>query len=109
MKLDPKEWERKKEEEDRNALKEVLVSPAGRRVLYRILEHTGTFESIWDPSAKIHYNAGRQDVGHWLMIEIARADESSLAKMMQEAYIRKSKKLSPSSSSSSSYGEDIHA
>ncbi len=89
---DPKEWAKRERDEERNALKEVLSSQAGRRVIYKILEHTGVFESIWDPSAKIHYNAGRQDVGHWLMLELAEADESALAKMMHEAYIRKSKR-----------------
>lgn len=76
------------------SLKEVMANPHGRRVLYEILEHTSVFGSIWDPSAKIHYNAGRQDVGHWLIMEISQVDEQALAAMMQEAYRRKVRKLS---------------
>jgi hypothetical protein len=75
------------------SLKEVMANPHGRRVLYEILEHTSVFSSIWDPSAKIHYNAGRQDVGHWLLMEISEVDEVALATMMQEGYRRKAQKL----------------
>lgn len=66
-------------------LAEVLRSDAGRRVLWRMLEHCKVFESIWHPSALIHAQAGRQDVGHWLMAQIAAADEEAIFVMMKEA------------------------
>jgi hypothetical protein len=46
--------------------------------------HCKTFESIFEPSAKIYYNSGRQDVGHYLMKEIVEAGEHYLLKMMME-------------------------
>jgi hypothetical protein len=69
-------------------LRAVLATAEGRRVLWRLLEHCGVFESIWHPSAEIHYRAGRQDVGHWLMAEISEADDEALMRMFQEARAR---------------------
>jgi hypothetical protein len=66
-------------------LRSVLKTPAGRRVLWRILCHCKTFISIWEPSAKIHWNAGRQDVGHFVIQEIESADQEALLTMMREA------------------------
>lgn len=66
-------------------LQGVLATPAGRRVMWRLLEHCKVFESIWHPSALIHANAGRQDVGHFIMAQIAQADERAFATMMMEA------------------------
>lgn len=70
------------EHEDMRA---VLATPQGRRMLWRLLEHCKVFESIWHPSALIHHNSGRQDVGHYIMAKIAEADEARLFQMMQEA------------------------
>ncbi len=69
-----------------NDLRNVLETPHGRRVIWRILEHCKTFGSIWSNSSQIHYNSGMQDVGHWIMGEIASADEQQLFLMMKEQY-----------------------
>lgn len=66
-------------------IKQICKTTAGREVLWRILGSCKVFGSVWEPSAKIHYNAGKQDVGHWLMAEIVRADENILFKMMTES------------------------
>ena len=65
-------------------LKEVLETPSGRRVMWRVLEKCKVFETIWEASAKIHYNSGQQDVGHFIMAEIVDADERYLLEMMKE-------------------------
>lgn len=66
-------------------IRSVLSSAPGRRLLWRFMEKCGTFQSIWEGSAKIHYNAGQQDLGHFIMAEIVEADENLLFKMMKEA------------------------
>ena len=67
-------------------LRAVVASPAGERFLRRVLEHVGTFRSVWSPSAAIHFQAGQQDVGHWLMGEIGEADADALARITVAAY-----------------------
>ena len=79
--LKEQEAERKLELSDiRKALEFVEV----RRFVWRIMTQCRTFESVWEPSAKIHYNSGQQDVGHFIMAEIAQADQNLLFKLMAE-------------------------
>lgn len=75
-------FDRKQELED---VRFILDSKQGRRFLWRLLSHCKVFESIWEPSAKIHHNSGRQDVGHFLMAEVVAANEDALLQMMKEA------------------------
>lgn len=72
-------------------LRAILQLEAGRRVMWRFLAHCGVHESIWEPSAKIHYNAGRQDVGHYIEAKIVRASEEFYELMQREARGRKRK------------------
>lgn len=66
----------------------VLDTPVGRRVLERILSQCHVFGSIMqrqgEPGAAIHYRAGQQDVGHWLLAEIGKADPKAFLVMMSE-------------------------
>lgn len=71
-------------------LQAVLATPEGRRVIWSLLQRAGVFESIWENSAKIHYNAGQQDFGHALMADIVDAGEEFFFTMMTEN--RKDKK-----------------
>lgn len=68
-----------------DSLRAVLATPAGRAVLWGLLERAGVYRSVWDPSAKIHYNAGRQDFGHELLATICAADEAAYMLMESEA------------------------
>lgn len=74
-----------KRRQEVNDIKTVLATISGRRLYWRLLEHCKTFETVWEPSARIHYNAGLQDVGHFLLSEVVDADENLLFKMMKEA------------------------
>lgn len=78
------EKESLRREQELADLREILGTPAGKRVIWRFLAHCGTFESIWEPSAKIHYLSGKQDVGHFLMAEIVEAMPEALLEMMKE-------------------------
>lgn len=67
---------------------DVLNTESGRRVMWDLLERCGVYRSVWEPSAKIHYNAGRQDMGHELMALLARTDVQLYLKMEHEARVR---------------------
>lgn len=56
----------------------------GRRFVWRILSKCKTFESVWENSARIHFNAGQQDLGHFLMSEVIETKEEILFQMMKE-------------------------
>lgn len=75
---------RLKRENELADLAKILAIPEGRRVLWRLMSKCKVFGSIWEPSARIHYNSGLQDFGHFIMAEIAEADEESLFTMMRE-------------------------
>lgn len=67
-----------------NDIRYIMQSPQGRRFMWRLLGRCKTFGSIWETSAKIHYNAGQQDMGHFIMAEITQADEELFFNMMKE-------------------------
>ena len=68
------------------AYRAVLASEDGQLVMWDLLQFCGTFRSIWESSAKIHYNSGRQDVGHYLQAKVAEVNPDALMQMMLRAY-----------------------
>jgi hypothetical protein len=67
-------------------IRAVMDSAEGRRLVWRLLDHCGVFKSIWEPSAKIHYYAGIQDVGHFIMSEVIVADKNKFLQMQLESF-----------------------
>lgn len=83
----------KREKDDRELeladVRAVLSTVEGRRFLWRVMAHCRVFGSVFDPQAtQIAFNAGRQDVGHYLMSEVTTADEQRLLEMMNESQAR---------------------
>lgn len=76
-----------KDQRDRELtdLATVLQFPEGRRVFWRLMAKCRTYESIMETSARIYYNAGQQDFGHFLFGEVTEADPKAMLRMMQEA------------------------
>lgn len=68
-----------------NDLRTLLSTVQGRRFFWRLLGYCRVHQSIWEPSARIHYNSGMQDVGHFITGEIVLAGEEFYFKMMTEA------------------------
>ncbi len=79
------EREKRGRERDLDDLYFVMSDPRGRRALWRILTYCRPFESIWEGSAKIHYNAGQQDVGHFLLADVMAASDDLYLLMAREA------------------------
>ena len=63
----------------------LLESPVGRRIVWRILAQCGIFTDGWDPSARIHFNAGKRNVGLWLLDEVMAANDEAYLLMQREA------------------------
>lgn len=71
-------------------LRSVVKDAAGRRVLWRLLKRCSTFNSaIGMNDAMTNYNAGRQDIGHFILAELTAAQPDILPSLMQEAYKEK--------------------
>ena len=83
------ELEKRGRQQELTDLRSVLKTAEGRRFVWRIMGHCKVFGSIWNQSAMIHYLAGKQDVGHFLLSEVTAADEDSLFLMMKESRAEK--------------------
>lgn len=66
-------------------LRAVLAIVEGRRLLWRLMQHCKVFESVFhDNSALMGHLTGRQDVGHFVMDEINKAQPDAFLGMMQD-------------------------
>lgn len=63
----------------------VMNTPHGRAVMWELVREARVYESIWCPNAEIHYRAGRQDYGHWLLAQLIAADDGLYELMEREA------------------------
>lgn len=81
-----KKVEKERREIELEDLRAVLATDEGRRFIWRMISHCQVFGSVWSPNERIHYNAGVQDVGHWLLAEVSEADEIKILEMMQENF-----------------------
>ena len=70
---------------DLEDLKVVLSTISGRRFVWKLLGFCKVNGSVWESSARIHYNSGQQDVGHHILSEIIAADEDAYLSMMKES------------------------
>jgi type II secretory pathway component PulM len=66
------------------SLQAIMRTREGRLVMWELLSRAGIYRSIWDPSSKIHYNAGRQDYGHELLASVIAADSDLYQQMERE-------------------------
>lgn len=88
---DPKQLERAKRQQEK-ALQQrkddlffLMGDPKGRRFVWDQLEFTGVFSVGWDPSAKIHFNAGMRNVGLRLFQELHQVCPDLYLLMAKEA------------------------
>lgn len=77
-------YKEKKEEEFLSSLKKVLLTKEGRCVVWNFLKQCKVFNSIWRPSAEIHYLSGKQDIGLYILAQVMRVDEEAFLKMLYE-------------------------
>ena len=76
-------------------LSRLLETEFGKRAMWKMMETTDVFQSVTKdvpglmPKERLLYNAGRQDVGHWLMGQMTKANPKAVQFMIAEAYERK--------------------
>lgn len=70
---DARRVERDRETLWQTALEQAADNPFAQILLLHILKECSIFMSVWhDNPARMAYNSGRQDFGHWLVAEIER-------------------------------------
>jgi hypothetical protein len=69
-------------------MKDVMASVQGKKILHWILAECRVHQSVWQPSAAIHRDAGKQEIGHLIMRDMVEADRTLAAAMVAEAYYR---------------------
>lgn len=77
--------EKELRERELKDLRAILDMPEGRRFVWRLLEHCKVFQSIWHPSALIHFNEGARNVGLFVLNDIEEANPDALLVMRREA------------------------
>lgn len=64
----------------------VLATEEGRRFVWRVLEECKVFRTVKaSDDSTTNYNAGKQDVGHFVMDEMLEARPNAFIEMMSEA------------------------
>jgi len=66
-------------------LKVVLGTREGRLFVWSLLERTRVFQTVWDPSSRIHYLAGRQELGQDILHDVMELDPEVFLTMKAEA------------------------
>lgn len=79
-----KDKEKIRRDNELEDIRSVLAIPGGRRFLWWLMKECKVFGTIWVQNAQIHYNSGKQDVGHMIMKEIIDADENAFVELMRE-------------------------
>lgn len=81
--------EKRHREIELKELKDVLTTLPGRKLIWRYLGVTGVFKSSWHPSALIHFNEGKRDVGLQMLSDVTDAGPEFLIQMMRESQEKK--------------------
>lgn len=66
-------------------IKAVLNTPHGKRLLWRIMDHSKLLGmDLFTGDSRTYYNLGKRDEGLWLYQEIMNADPEAFLSMMQQ-------------------------
>tara|TARA_R110002020_G_scaffold192519_2_gene392700 strand:- start:1279 stop:1596 length:318 start_codon:yes stop_codon:yes gene_type:complete len=88
---DPKQHKKRKKKYDLQVAREkedmsvMLNNPAGRRVLWRIMEQSKLLASdMFTGNSTTFYNLGKRDLGLWLYNEIMGSEPKAFLTMMND-------------------------
>lgn len=78
---------KERREDELNDLRAVLVSPEGRRFVWRLLERGGVFRSSFcaESDSCTAFNEGRRNLGLSVLNDVLEADSGSFRMMQDEA------------------------
>ncbi len=85
LKKDLQELERKRRERDLNDVRKVLLSPEGRRLIWRLMSYARIFKPSYTGNSETFFNEGRRDVGLLILEEVMAAKPDSFTQMQKES------------------------
>lgn len=102
---------RRKEKRDRqlqqNDLRAVLATPAGGRVLWRVLEHAGMFQSVFNLDAGLMaFLEGARNEALWLVSEINAVDPQAIFRLMVMAQQQAASESAENAAAHAATGDD---
>lgn len=71
-----------------NDMRTLLAMPEYRRFVAWLFAECRISASVWSPSAAIHRDAGRQELGHAVARKIVEVDKKALSELLTDAYER---------------------
>lgn len=63
----------------------ILSTREGRRYLWELLAQCRVFQTIWEPSARIHFLEGQRNIGLKVLADINDADPTAYVTMLSES------------------------
>jgi len=80
-------------EQDNEDLRNVLLSPGGRRFIWKLLEECGVYKISFTGNSHTFFNEGKRQIGLRLIEDIFNAAPNAYTEMRMEAASRKEGKL----------------
>lgn len=85
LKVKAKKDEVKRTKAEKEETKILLSTIEGRRFIWMLMGRCRVFSSVAHPIDKIQYNAGMQDIGHYLQARVIDSDPDLYLKMIHES------------------------
>jgi len=71
-------------EQELSDVRWILSDARGRRFIWRLFDYCGVYRTVMTGNSYTFHNAGKQDVGHFVMGEVSMADPMALVNMTRE-------------------------
>jgi len=78
-----------RKEQDKEDLHNILLSPGGRRFLWKVLEECGVYKISFTGNSHTFFNEGKRQIGLNLIADIFDADPNAYVEMRLEATTRR--------------------
>ncbi len=77
-----------RQEQDKEDLRNILLSPGGRRFMWKLLEECGVYKISFTGNSHTFFNEGKRQIGLRLIEDIFNADPNAYTEMRMESAAR---------------------
>jgi len=76
--------DKSRSEQEQEDLHAVLSTPAGRRFVHRIIDHSGLYRQSFDGTSRTYFAEGERNVALWLLAEVKSVAPRAYLTMLGE-------------------------